>query len=283
LFETIDQGEDDKLSIFLTTHSPHIASVAPLRSILLLKDTDEGTVGRSTAALDLKEDDISDLTRYLDVTRAEMLFARGVILVEGDTERFLVPVFAATLGVSLDHLGITVCSVAGTNFQPYAKFLTSLGIPFSVITDWDLVDKKPALGHRRALKLVETIYGITSGEDPAPVVAKLKAFDDMAKFSDACDEYGVFTGLDTLELDLFEGDYIEPILETLNEGPFGKTRKALISGWEDDPDTMDPAAYMAMIEAIGKGRFAQRLAPRIEGLDPPKYIERAIKFVAKRV
>lgn len=97
VFETVDAQAP--LSVFLTTHSPHIASVAPLRSILLLKDVpDEGTIGRSTAALDLTEADVDDLARYLDVTRAEMLFARGVILVEGDAERFLIPAFALDEG-----------------------------------------------------------------------------------------------------------------------------------------------------------------------------------------
>jgi len=80
LFETVG-GQDSPLSVFLTTHSPHIASVAPLRSILLLKDTsDQGSIGRSTASISLEDDEIDDLTRYLDVTRAEILFARGVIL-----------------------------------------------------------------------------------------------------------------------------------------------------------------------------------------------------------
>jgi putative ATP-dependent endonuclease of the OLD family len=284
LFEKVHQGDDDDLSVFLTTHSPHIASVAPLRSLLLLKGAgDDGTVGRSTAGLELEEEEVRDLARYLDVTRAELLFARGVILVEGDAERFLVPVFAETLDVPLDHLGISVCSVAGTNFQPYAKLLAGLGIPFSITTDWDLVDGKNPLGYNRALKLVETIYGVTSGEDPAPVIAEFKAFDDMAEFSDACDEFGVFTGLETLELDLFNGDYIEPLLDTLREGPFGADRKALLKAWKADPDTLDKDQYMAMIDVIGKGRFAQRLATQVEGLDPPPYIGRAIKFVAERV
>jgi putative ATP-dependent endonuclease of the OLD family len=126
------------MSVLLTTHSPHIASVAPLRSILLLKEmTGADTVGTSTAAINLTDAQADDLTRYLDVTRAEILFARGIILVEGDAEKFLLPTFAETLGHSLDKLGITVCSVAGTTFVPYVKFLTALDIPFSVITDWD--------------------------------------------------------------------------------------------------------------------------------------------------
>jgi putative ATP-dependent endonuclease of OLD family len=156
LFEFVGSEENNPLSILLTTHSPHIASVAPLRSILLLKDNGEdGTVGCSTAGISLTDAEEEDLSRYLDVTRAEMLFARGIILVEGDAEKFLMPVFAETIGHSLDPLGITVCSVAGTNFKPYVKFLTALGIPFSVVTDWDPREEgKKALGINRALSLV---------------------------------------------------------------------------------------------------------------------------------
>ena len=134
LFESVqDEDDAEPLSVFLTTHSPHIASVAPIRSLLLIKDEgDNGSVGYSSAEADLTDDEVDDLARYLDVTRAEMLFARGIILVEGDAERFLVPAFAAAMDLSLDHLGITVCSVAGTNFKPYAKFLTAMGIPFAV-------------------------------------------------------------------------------------------------------------------------------------------------------
>ena len=78
IFASLQNGDRDEapLSAFLTTHSPHIASVAPLESILLLRDAgNEGTIGYSTAGLGLSEDDSADLERYLDVTRAEILFA----------------------------------------------------------------------------------------------------------------------------------------------------------------------------------------------------------------
>jgi putative ATP-dependent endonuclease of the OLD family len=285
LFEKADVGQARNLSVFLTTHSPHIASVAPLRSILLLKDTaDNGTVGRSTAAIGLTQPEEDDLARYLDVTRAELLFARGVILVEGDAERFLVPVFAEKMKTPLDQLGISVCSVAGTNFQPYARLLAGLGIPFSIITDWDPMDgdKKP-LGYNRAIRLVETIHSTTTGKSSAALIKELKALDDYDKLSDRCDEFGVFTNFTTLEVDLFVDDYISPIIATLREGPFGAERKALIDEWGAKPDSFDSNTYLKLIDEIGKGRFAQRLASRISNLKPPGYISRAIKFVADRV
>jgi putative ATP-dependent endonuclease of OLD family len=284
LFESVG-GNDDPLSIFLTTHSPHIASVAPLRSILLLKETeDAGTVGRSTASLAFEDSEIDDLTRYLDVTRAEILFARGVILVEGDAERFLVPEFAKMLDIPLDPLGITVCSVSGTNFQPYAKFLSGLKIPFAILTDWDpRGDDEIPLGYNRTLKLVTTIQQTKTGNEPKDLIAELKKVENYGKFCERCEEFGIFSNFNTLEIDLFEGGYADAIIETLREAGFGKERRELIDAWEKDNDALDSAQFLAMVESIGKGRFAQRLASRMTDLTVLAYISAAIKFVADRV
>ncbi len=240
LFESVD-GPDHKtgpLSVFLTTHSPNIASVAPLRAIVLLRDTNEyGTVGRSVASIHLTESEIDDLTRYLDVTRAEMLFARGVLLVEGDAERFLVPAFAETIGKRLDHLGITVCSVAGTNFQPYAKFLAGLGIPFAILTDWDPRDGKTPLGYNRALMLVSTIEHARTAKVPTKLLHELKELNDYTAFGDRCENFGVFTNIHTLEVDLFSEGFGPAIIETLREGDFGDERSSWVDEWEADPNS----------------------------------------------
>ena len=287
LFESVqgDDGNEDPVSVFLTTHSPHIASVAPLESILLLRDTgNKGTIGYSTAKLALSEDDAADLERYLDVTRAEILFARGVILVEGDAERFLVPSFATALGKPLDHLGISVCSVAGTNFTPYVKLLTALGIPFAVITDWDPRNGGAPLGFNRALKLVSTIECLRTARVPRKLVRELKAIEDYDEFGTRCESFGVFTNTVTLEVDLFDdADFREPIIETLREQDFSTERQGWIDGWEADPDSLNAKSYLALIETIGKGRFAQRLAARIHDMEPPAYIRDAINFVANHV
>ena len=61
LFESTEDDDDDEnaLSVFLTTHSPHIASVAPLRSLVLLRDAGKaGTMGHSTAAIELSADEV---------------------------------------------------------------------------------------------------------------------------------------------------------------------------------------------------------------------------------
>ena len=141
------------LTTILTTHSPHVASVSPIRSVVLLRHDPliQATVGVSAATAPLDERDIADLQRYIDVNRAELFFARGVVLVEGEAERFLVPAFATALDMPLDRLGISVCSVGGVNFGPYVKLLSprNLDIPHVVLTDLDPNDDRPAQAVRR--------------------------------------------------------------------------------------------------------------------------------------
>ncbi len=287
LFTGFENDDESSVSIVLTTHSPHIASIAPLRSILLLKDAGAaGTVGRSTASIELTDEEEEDLARYLDVTRAEMLFARGILLVEGDAEKFLIPVFADALGHSLDHLGITVCSVAGTNFTPYVKFLAALGIPFAAITDWDPIKDKRPLGMRRAANLVVLSEETRTGKEQKKLRGELDEMitaDQYDELSNKCDTLGVFTNYHTLEVDMFEEDFANEVLDTLKEQNFSVERKKWIEEWGADHQKLDIDKYLTLIEAIGKGRFAQRLASRIEGKTPPDYIRKAIEFVVSRV
>lgn len=155
--QLFSEAQTEPRALFLTTHSPNIASVSPLRSIVLLKCVPgKGAQALSLANLPLVPADLEDLQRYLDTTRAEILFSRGVVFVEGEAELTLLPVFAKSSGVDWDELGITVCSVGGVNFGPYVRLATALTLPFAVITDWDPLDgTKAPLGRKRALDLVD--------------------------------------------------------------------------------------------------------------------------------
>jgi putative ATP-dependent endonuclease of OLD family len=135
---TREEGEGPKevRSIMLTTHSPNVASVAPLSNIVVLRlIAGEGhTIGKSLRSVHLEPSDRKDLERYIDVTRGELFFSKGVILVEGDAEKFLLPTLAKLYDPALDFdaLGITVCSISGTNFEPYLQLLGPEGLDIPV-------------------------------------------------------------------------------------------------------------------------------------------------------
>lgn len=273
-----DEEEDTPpLTTILTTHSPHIASVTPIRSIVLLRHDAEtnATIAVSTAKAPLNERDEADLQRYIDVSRGEIFFARGVILVEGDAERFLVPAFAEALNIPLDMLGITVCSVSGTNFTPYVKLLgpQSLNIPHVILTDRDPNGANPPLVRRRlinVLRLVEDGVNYTPLDADA-VIARAEAF-------------GYFVNSNTLEPELFACGLAEAMRGVVEqELPINQATRDLIQGWVEDANTLDEERLIKFIERIGKGRFAQALAPHVADDTCPDYIRQALEHIRDAV
>lgn len=272
-------------SLVLTTHSPNIASVAPLRSMVVLRATTSGTTAYSLANLQLTPIELEDLQRYINTTRADVLFSRGVIFVEGDAEAALLPVFAAALGHDLDESGVAVCNIAGVNFSPYVKLAAALGMPHAVITDWDPLDgAKPPLGKARALQVIAERRAASGRPPAAPnVIAEVNALADD-DFRKRVAEAGIFLNSSTLEVEVAQtGALLTPLLAILEGENFGPVRSKRIADWKSGSVPVNGEHLLSMIGDIGKGRLAGRLAAAAAGLPPPAYIQTAIEHVLKDV
>jgi putative ATP-dependent endonuclease of OLD family len=262
-------------TVLLTTHSPHIASVSPLRTLVLLRRSEDrkSTEGVSAIEVEISPAEEKDLERYLDVNRGDLLFARGVLLVEGDAEEFVVPVLARLNGIDFDELGITVCAVAGTHFSPYAKLLglKGLRVPFAVITDADPDGATPSPGQRRVIGLAAELVG--------EVTVKGKSLPESLAAANAA---GMFVNDNTFEVDLFKSGQQIGICKTLIELATSKPMTLRAEVWLKSPASLDPAQLVKDILSIGKGRFAQRLATNLEVQAWPPYIKEAVEYVAAR-
>ncbi|MFH5803195.1 ATP-dependent nuclease [Alienimonas sp. DA493] len=252
---TQDEGNEPNRTVLLTTHSPHIASVSPLDSVVLLRkhNASSHSVASSMIGAGLTPTEIDDLERYLDVTRGELLFARGVILVEGEAEEYLIPALARLLGHDLDELGISVCSVSGTNFVPYVKLLSEegLGIPFSVVTDEDPRPDKECRAANRVRTIVNTLF---------PDRDYPKSTRDL--FAEAEDN-GVFVTHHTLEVALFRCGRHISVTTAIEQLTSNSKAKERARSWRDDRSSLDEARFLSDIEDVGKGRFSQRLSSNI--------------------
>jgi putative ATP-dependent endonuclease of OLD family len=283
VFEKLFKGADTAQALIVTSHSPTLAAIAPLRSIVNLRFAKGTSRAYSLAALPVKPEELDDIERYLTATRSELLFARGVIFVEGDAEEALLPGFANALGQNLDRLGITVCNVAGTNFGPYVKLASALGLPFAVVTDWDPLDgKKPPLGKERTLEVWDC-YCEASGSSGLTLEDRAKwEAADFASFSARWAESGIFLNEQTFEVAVAKTpDLLKALLDILDEQGFGPKRTARIAAWRLG-DPIDNDQLLSMVADIGKGRLGAKLAKKLPGLKPPDYIAAAIKFVASR-
>lgn len=256
----------EQTTLLLTSHSPHVASVAPLRSMVVLKTegSPRASIGSSAAKLDLSEREIDDVERYLDVTRGEMLFAKAVILAEGESEAYVLPALAHLLGIDFDGLGITVCVVAGTHFEAYLKLLSpdALNIPTVVLTDMDPTPQG-AQAESRVRRLLSVV-------DPS------NDYSEVPDWRAAAAVHGIFVNDWTLEVDLFRSGQHHAICTALTDlGTASAAKRA--KAWAKDPADVDVAGLLADISTIGKGRFAQRLAGTLAGSDMPISIEKAIR------
>lgn len=136
-----NEYNENDVQIIISTHSPILASKINLKNLILMKDgfgydLAEGKTG-------LKKGDYLFLQRFLDSTKANLFFAKGIIMVEGDAENILVPVIADILGYPLEKYGISIVNVGSTAFLRYSGIMqrkdeSSIGIPVSVITDCDV-------------------------------------------------------------------------------------------------------------------------------------------------
>ena len=136
-----NEYNENDVQIIISTHSPILASKINLKNLILMKDgfgydLAEGKTG-------LQKGDYLFLQRFLDSTKANLFFAKGIIMVEGDAENILIPVIADILGYPLEKYGISIVNVGSTAFLRYSGIMIRedgnvIGIPVSVITDCDV-------------------------------------------------------------------------------------------------------------------------------------------------
>lgn len=136
-----NEYNENDVQIIISTHSPILASKINLKNLILMKDgvgydLAEGKTG-------LQKGDYLFLQRFLDSTKANLFFAKGIIMVEGDAENILIPVIADILGYPLEKYGISIVNVGSTAFLRYSRIMVredgqTISIPVSVITDCDV-------------------------------------------------------------------------------------------------------------------------------------------------
>ncbi|MGP2450572.1 ATP-dependent endonuclease [Pantoea stewartii subsp. indologenes] len=204
---------------------------------------------------------------------------------EGDAEEVLIPSFAEAMGINLDELGITVCSVAGVNFEPYVKLAGSLGIRMAVITDWNPLDgSKPPLGKARAISIWDAFCAVRS--DKYKLSAADRAWFVDKGFEECRDvrkQAGIFLSSQTFEVSVANALGLKDVLLNIfDEQGYGSLRSSRIASCRAG-QIPDPEQLLAMISDIGKGRLAGKLKKKAPGLAPPDYIAAAIQYAVSNV
>ncbi|MBV6714241.1 ATP-dependent nuclease [Paenibacillus chitinolyticus] len=134
-----DKTNYHNTQVIISTHSTHISAANKIGAVnILAKRNHESAVFQPSNGLE--EDEIMKIERYLDAVRSTVLFAKGIILVEGDSELILIPaMFKEIFNISLDEIGVSLVSVNSTVFSHIAKLFNEERIQryCAIVTDLD--------------------------------------------------------------------------------------------------------------------------------------------------
>lgn len=161
-FNYLNSLMDFGAQLFITSHSPTLAAKSDLNNLIILQKKDNNVVSYSVAYSGLKDYHINYLKKFLDVTKCQLFFSNGVILVEGISEALLMPIFSNIINrtYDLDKNGIEIVNINGVAFEPFAMLFNSkdhqkrLSSKCSVISDGDQHRYDNNLS-ARAIKLLE--------------------------------------------------------------------------------------------------------------------------------
>lgn len=148
--KNLDKKNELNQQIFVTTHSSNISAVAGIDNMFMLayerndkySDCRQQSLQEQFTDSDgkkVKEDAKLHLTKFLDVTRSDMLFADKVILVEGIAEKLLMPLFMDICGCPYEDEHISIVEIGGKHFEHFVELFNGNAVNKKVlcITDRD--------------------------------------------------------------------------------------------------------------------------------------------------
>ena len=128
----------------ITSNSSDLVSLFPLESIYRLIRQPDQIVSKYIAPHSLSVGDSRRILFHVLYRRPTALFARCWLLVEGETEVWLLRELAEQSGYHLSSEGIQLLEFAQCGLKPLIHYANKMGIRWYVITDGDMAGKKYA-------------------------------------------------------------------------------------------------------------------------------------------
>lgn len=134
VFRLIERVPGQKI---LTTNSGDLLASVPLRSIRRIVRGPGGVTVHAVRDDALTVDEMRRVGYHIRVNRASSVFARCWLLVEGETESWLLPEAARLLGYDLPAEGVRCVEFAQCGIAPLLKVARGLGIEWHLLADGD--------------------------------------------------------------------------------------------------------------------------------------------------
>ncbi|WP_317229400.1 ATP-dependent endonuclease [Clavibacter sp. MX14-G9D] len=140
-----ETGDTWPVQFIVSTHSPHIANAVSFDSIRYFTTSISADAVRATEVRDLmvaSREGLIDarfLHQYMTLTSSDLFFADNAVLVEGTSERLIVPHVLDKMAPTAKTQYTSILEVGGAYAYKFFPLIDFLGIPTLIITDFDSV------------------------------------------------------------------------------------------------------------------------------------------------
>jgi putative ATP-dependent endonuclease of OLD family len=134
-----------------TTNSGELLSMTPVEHVCRLVRESSRVAAWRLGPGGLNSEDARRIAFHIRFNRASSLFARCWLLVEGETETWVINELARQCGHHFDAEGVKVIEFAQSGLKPLVKFARRMGIEWHVLVDGDEAGKKYAATVRSLL------------------------------------------------------------------------------------------------------------------------------------
>ncbi|MGP3593182.1 ATP-dependent endonuclease [Vagococcus sp. WN89Y] len=134
-----------------TTNSGELLSLTPVEHVCRLVRESSRVAAWRLGPGGLNAEDARRIAFHIRFNRPSSLFARCWLLVEGETETWVINELARQCGHHFDAEGVKVIEFAQSGLKPLVKFARRMGIEWHVLVDGDEAGKKYAATVRSLL------------------------------------------------------------------------------------------------------------------------------------
>lgn len=134
-----------------TTNSGELLSLTPVEHVCRLVRESSRVSAWRLGPGGMNAEDSRRIAFHIRFNRASSLFARCWLLVEGETETWVINELACQCGHHFDAEGVKVIEFAQSGLKPLIKFARRMGIEWHVLVDGDEAGKKYAATVRSLL------------------------------------------------------------------------------------------------------------------------------------
>lgn len=186
----------------ITSHSPAVLSRVTPREVRYCR-CDPKTRVSSVKKIKIPAgtDEAAKFVRGAMLAYPELYFARFVLLVEGDSERIVLPPLAEALDLLIDPAFVAIVPLGGRHVQHFWRLLTHLGIPHATLLDLDLGREGGGFG--RVKTAIEKLVDVNVPKEKLLKIDKGILSDaDFAKmhtWEDAEDQKNLMAWVDSLK------------------------------------------------------------------------------------